>query len=226
MRPSAVALARLAALAALAALYYWLSHVLTAADRPSSAGALLATGPYMAIALAMAWKARRRGLAILLWLIAVGALALGWPLLRDNFAWIYLFQHVGAFTLLAIGFGRTLGDGRTPMISRFAERIHGELVPPLARYTRAATLAWTVFFAAMVAVSLTLFLAAPIAWWAVFANLLTPLLIGLMFLGEFIIRRRLPKEFRTGLIESIRAAVGHRRQRHDADLPSLSPGAH
>ena len=57
MRPSAVALARLAALAALAALYYWLSHVLTAADRPSSAGALLATGPYMAIALAMAWKA-------------------------------------------------------------------------------------------------------------------------------------------------------------------------
>ena len=55
---------RVLAIVAVAGLYYWLSHVVTAADRPSTAGALLALGPYMAVALAMAWRARRRTLAL------------------------------------------------------------------------------------------------------------------------------------------------------------------
>lgn len=224
MSLSAVALLRVTAVILLTALYYWLSHLFTAADRPSTAGALLATTPYMAVALLMAAKARRPVPALALWFLAVAGLMVGWPLLRDNFAWIYLFQHVGAFTLLAIAFGRSLGAAETPMISRFAERIHGTLVPPLARYTRRATLAWTMFFAAMTSISLALFFGAPIAWWSTFANLLTPLLIGLMFLGEFVVRRRLPKEFRTGLVESIRAATGHGLHRRSAELPSLSPG--
>ncbi len=225
MRRTAATVARVAAVAALAALYYWLSHVLTAADRPSSAGALLSLGPYMGVALLLAWKSRRRGAALGLWTLAAAALALNWPLLRDNFEWIYLIQHAGAFTLLAVGFGRTLADGETPMISRFAERIHGALLPPpLASYTRGATLAWTLFFAAVAAVSLLLFFAAPIQWWSVFANLLTPFLIGLMFLAEYLVRRqRLPREFRTGLVESIRAVLGHRRQQ-GCELPGL--GAH
>ncbi|MCB1896728.1 MAG: hypothetical protein H6945_15175 [Zoogloeaceae bacterium] len=225
MSLSAVALLRVTAVILLTALYYWLSHLFTAADRPSTAGALLATTPYLAIALLMAWKSKRREAAILLWLLAVAGMAIGWPVLRDNFAWIYLFQHVGAFSLLAIGFGRTLANGNTPMISRFAERVHGELAPELARYTRGATLAWTLFFIAMVSLSLTLFFGAPISWWSAFANLATPLLIALMFLAEFIVRRRLPKEFRTGLIESIRAATGHRTPRHGGKLPDLNPGA-
>jgi len=223
MRRTATTVARVAAVAALAGLYYWLSHVLTAADRPSSAGALLSLAPYMGVALLMAWKSRRRAAALGLWALATLALALNWSLLRDNFEWIYLGQHAGAFTLLAIGFGRTLADGEMPMISRFAARIHGTLRPPLARYTRGATLAWTLFFAAMVAVSLLLFFAAPIQWWSVFANLLTPLLIGLMFLAEYLVRRRLPREFRTGLVESIRAVLGHRREQA-GELPSLSAG--
>jgi len=223
MKRTAARAARVAAVAALAALYYWLSHVLTAADRPSSAGALLSIGPYMGFALLLAWKSRRRAAALGLWALAAAGLALQWSLLRDNFEWIYLIQHAGAFTLLAIGFGRTLADGETPMISRFAERIHGTLLPPLARYTRGATLAWTLFFAAMAGVSLLLFFAAPIQWWSAFANLLTPLLIGLMFLAEYLVRRRLPREFRTGLVESIRAVLGHRREQ-GGEMPGLSAG--
>ena len=82
--------------------------------------------------------------------------------------------------------------------------------PALAHYTRGATVAWTAFFAAMATTSLGLFLLAPIGWWSAFANLLTPGLIGAMFLAEFVVRQRLPQEYRTGLIASIRAVAAPR----------------
>lgn len=225
MKSAAATTLRVALFAVAAALYYWLSHVYTSADRPSTEGALLSLAPYMAVALVMAWRATRRALALGLWALAALALLAAGAFLRNNFAWLYLLQHAGAFTLLAIGFGRTLLAGQVPMISGFAERVHGALAPELARYTRGATLAWTVFFGAMVATSLLLFFAAPIQWWSVFANLLTPLLIALMFLVEYLVRRRLPPEYRTGLVASIRATLGHRHASPppDCELRSLHP---
>lgn len=208
-----------------AALYYWLSHVYTSADRPSTAGALLSLAPYLAVALAMAWRSSRRALALGLWSLSLVALVAAGGFLRQNFAWIYLLQHAGTFALLTIGFGRTLATGRVPMISGFAQRIHGCLAPELARYTRGATLAWTLFFGAMLGTSLLLFVAAPIRWWSVFANLLTPVLIGAMFLLEYLVRRRLPPEYRTGLVASIRATLGAHgaSSAPDCELRSLRP---
>ncbi|MCB1954697.1 MAG: hypothetical protein KDG55_03425 [Rhodocyclaceae bacterium] len=207
MKASPAMVLRIAAVVAVAALYYWLSHVLTAADRPSTGGALLSLGPYMAVALVMAWRARHRVAAVGGWLLVVLAIASQWQILRSNFSWIYLCQHAGAFTLLAIGFGRTLGAGAKPMIAGFAERIHGPLPAALAQYTRQATLAWTVFFTLMATSSPVLFFVAPIAWWSAYANLLTPALIGLMFVAEYVARQRLPRECRTGFIASIRASL-------------------
>lgn len=204
--PARGTLLRLLGIGVLGALYYGLSHLLTAADRPSSGGAALSLAPWLAVALAIAWRARRRRVALAGWVAGVATLMLIWPLLRENFSWLYLAQHAGSFVLLAIGFGQTLLAGETPMISRFAARIHGGLPEALARYTRGATLAWSLFFVAMAAISLLLFFFAPIAWWSAFANLLTPPLIGAMFLAEYAVRRiRLPREVQTGLVESIRA---------------------
>ena len=94
------------------------------------------------------------------------------------------------------------------MISSFAQRVHGPLEAPLARYTRAVTLAWSSFFVLMAVLSLILFFAAPIATWSAFANLLTPFLIGAMFLGEYLLRLRcLPPHLHTGLLASIRAVL-------------------
>ena len=47
----------------------------------------------------------------------------------------------------------------------------------------------------MAAISIGLFLFAPFDAWALFANLLTPLAMVLLFVGEFLLRYRLHPEF-------------------------------
>jgi uncharacterized membrane protein len=44
------------------------------------------------------------------------------------------------------------------------------------------------------------------AAWSVLANLLTPLMVGVLFVGEYLLRYRLHPEFeRTRLIDTVRA---------------------
>ena len=119
---------------------------------------------------------------------------------------IYLAQHVAIHVLLAFVFGLTLQAGREPLVTALARRVHGGVTPAMAVYTRKVTVAWTGYFVAMAALSLALFPFAPFALWAVFANLLTPLAMVLMFVGEYLLRYRLHPEFeRATLAQAMRA---------------------
>ncbi len=190
-------------------IYLLLAHLTTAPGAPSTPGALVAVAPYMAVALGMAWKSHARLLALTLW----GGLALllwyGWPVIKSSFEWIYLIQHVGIFSLLAIGFARSLATDADPMITRFARLIHGEqLDPAVLRYTRQITLAWTLFFATLATASVSLFFFGPFAFWSLLVSLLTPALVGLMFAVEYFVRVLvLPRGIRTSLADSVRACV-------------------
>ena len=116
--------------------YLLLAHLTTAPDRPSTLGALVAVLPLMLFGFVMAWRSSRAALG--LWLAGMAALAWAWPLLEARFEWVYFIQHVGAFSLLAIVFARTLAEGEVPMITRFARLVHGaSLAPELLPYTRA-----------------------------------------------------------------------------------------
>lgn len=215
-------LLRWAALGVVVAGYMAVLHVHTARAAPSSTGALLAIAPMLAVALLIAWRAAHRGLFMAMWFAAAALLVLNWPLLQSNFAWVGLAQHAGTFTMLAMLFGRSLQRGDTPMVSRMARQAHGGLPPPLARYTRRVTQAWTAFFALMAFASMLLFAADHIAAWSWLANILTPALIGAMFLAEYLVRRCvLPPELRTGLMDSIRAAW--RGTRGDTHTPPSAP---
>ncbi len=87
-------------------------------------------------------------------------------------------------------FGRTLAAGREPMIARFARLERGgELPDDLARYARALTVAWTGFFAAMAAVSLSLALWGSVLAWSLFTNVVNYALVALFFVGEYVVRR-------------------------------------
>lgn len=187
--------------------YLLLAHLTTAPDQPSTLGALVAVVPYMGIALMMAWRSRHRLPALLLWGGLASLLGYHWTVVESRFEWIYFIQHLGVFSLLAIGFGRTLAAGEEPMITRFARVIHGDrLAPPLQRYTHGATLAWAIFFALMASSSATLFFAGSMHAWSLLINLFTPILIGAMFVVEFIVRLIvLPPALRTGLADSVRA---------------------
>ena len=99
-----------------------------------------------------------------------------------------------------------LAAGREPLVSALARRVHGSLTPAMAAYSRRVTVAWTFYFVAMAVLSIVLFATAPFVAWAAFANLVTPLAIVAMFVGEYLLRYRLHPEFeRTTITQAVRA---------------------
>ena len=115
-------------------------------------------------------------------------------------------SHAAAYLVLLVYFGRTLTGGAEPLITRFARRVHGTLLPAMEAYTRGVTVAWCVFFAAQVVVSVLLYLFDPLDAWSIFVNLLNLPLMLLMFFGEGVYRVvRHPEHPRATLEEAIRA---------------------
>jgi len=121
-------------------------------------------------------------------------------------AWINFGQHVGFNSLMGLVFGRTLLPGREPLVTGLARLIHEHMTPVLLRYTRQVTVAWTLFFLGSAALSVLLFLWAPIEAWSVFANILSLPLVALMFVVENEVRKRvLPPEDRVSILATFRA---------------------
>jgi uncharacterized membrane protein len=175
--------------------------------RPPSPWNVVGVLAPMLIAIAVgAWRGGQRALGALatLALVALCVMALTGTAMSPNV--LYLAQHAGVHAFLAIGFGSTLRAGHTPLITTLATRVHGSLTPAMAAYTRHVTLAWVLYFVAIVAVSLGLYEYASFQAWAVFANLLTPIAMGLMFGGEYLLRYRLHPEFeRSSIADAIRS---------------------
>jgi uncharacterized membrane protein len=123
-------------------------------------------------------------------LAGAGLIGYFWSTLLQRQDWIYLMQNVGMQVVLAWVFGRTLLPPHEALISQLARRIHGaHFTPAIATYTRQATLAWVIFFVMMALISVLLFVAAPLAVWSFFVNILYLPLLGLMFVLEYAARR-------------------------------------
>ncbi len=121
---------------------------------------------------------------------------------------LYVLQHLGINVLLCGWFGLSLRGDRLSLIGEFARRVH-PLSPAMRVYTRQVTWVWTIYFALIVLASAAAYLTLPFAAWALLANVLGPLLVAVLFVGEYLLRYRLHPEFeRTGLIDAIRAFSG------------------
>lgn len=90
--------------------------------------------------------------------------------------------------VLLVSFGVSL-RGERPMIERFARMVDPELDEPRRAHCRQATWAWTIFFALNGAAAAVLAAAAPLSWWAAYNGGIAYGLMGLMFAGEWIVRR-------------------------------------
>jgi uncharacterized membrane protein len=160
------------------------------------------------------------------WLVLLGSLGLAYALfghwlttaqgraalgdLAPYLPWLYFVQHVAMFLAMAGWFAASLRPGRDALVTRFALLVEGTLSPAGLAYTRRVTLAWAVFSTAIAAVSVLLFCFAPLEGWSLFANLLTLPLVGVMFVGEYLVRERACPELAhgslaRGVIRSVRA---------------------
>ena len=104
---------------------------------------------------------------------------------------VWQLQYLGMQLALAWLFGRTLLQGREPLVTRIARLVHGgdPLPPPIVRYTRQITIAWTALFVLLGLIATLLYAIAAREAWSAFVNLLTfPALLA-MFVVEYAIRR-------------------------------------
>ncbi len=190
----------------LALAYPWIAHAATA--RGSGMLASVAMADIALILLLPALLARRIG-AWLLGIALIPALVL---LSRSPHAQLPLLLVPVAFiAMVAWGFGRTLRAGRVPLITRIVSALDATppagLEPELARYTRNLTASWAALLALLAIVNLLLALiaqpqgllasmgiASPVGvteqQWSWFANGCNYGLMGLLFIGEYALRKR------------------------------------
>lgn len=186
--------------------YPLLAHYTSDSAHRGNLGAVVAIAPVVLTALVLAWRSSRRFLMLgMVVLLCVGLRGV-WPALEHHFGVVYWLQNAGIQLMLCIIFGRTLLNGQKPLCTRFAEAVHAPLTPQHEIYARQVTVAWTLFFAAMVLISSALFFLAPLSTWSVFANFMTLPLVALMFIVEYRVRMRvLPNMRDTHILDAVRA---------------------
>lgn len=139
-----------------------------------------------AIALLRAFVTRER---VWLW-AAAGGIVLAAIAVAANDATALKLYPVLVNGVLLVLFGASLL--RPPsMIERLA-RLHEPDLPPAAiAYTRRVTQVWCSFFVGNGAIALYTALCASAAHWALYNGFVAYLLMGLLFAGEWLLRRRM-----------------------------------
>ncbi len=198
--------ARIALLAGVSVAYLLLSQWLMTSAPPSPWNAVGILSPMLGAAALAAWQAGQHVRGVLAGGAVAGLCAAAVLGIKVPEQWLYLAQHVVIHLMLAMWFASTLREGRQPLISGLAEKVHGSLAPTMKAYTENLTRAWVIYFMTMVAGSIGLFVLTPFEVWASFANLVTPLALVAMFVGERLLRYRLHPEFkRSTMMDAIRA---------------------
>jgi len=208
-------------LAVVAFLVAWalLAHFGTAGEASPDLAVLLGVSPIMAAVGLLLWRTRHPVLAGGGNVLMLGAIIWLWPTLRQNIPLVFFIQHAGANLALATLFGRSLLGGGEALITQLDRAVHpGPQSERKRRYTRQATLAWTLFFLSNALISAVLWLFAPQSTWSVFANLMSmPLLAG-MFAAEHVWRMfALPPEERPSIAQVVRAYRMHGKQNPPAN---------
>lgn len=90
---------------------------------------------------------------------------------------------------ILIAFASTLVNPPS-MIERFARLAEPDLPPSGVAYTRKVTIVWCAFLALNFCVALWTALYASLELWALYNGVISYVLMGLLFAGEFLVRRK------------------------------------
>jgi uncharacterized membrane protein len=122
-------------------------------------------------------------------LVPAGGIALAlWSLLRATpDAMLYYPVLVNAALLAAFGYSVLHPP---TVVERIARVKDGPLTPHAVRYTRRVTIAWVVFFIVNGGIAFYTALLTSLNTWALYNGFIAYFLIGAMFGGEWLLRRR------------------------------------
>ncbi|STZ75704.1 hypothetical protein [Bergeriella denitrificans] len=121
-------------------------------------------------------------------------------LLAAFFAAVLVFRRpdsmywypVAVSGLMLAAFGGSLFAGQT-LIERLARLQHPDLPPEGVRYTRRVTQIWCGFFIFNGTAAALLALSEQYDWWAVYTGIVSYGLMGILFAGEWVYRKRVLK---------------------------------
>jgi uncharacterized membrane protein len=173
----------------------------------------------------LAWPYLQTVAAILLllgifWQALLNKRLLPWALFVSLSAFIVLLEYLDLMQyllyllpviipgLLLIFFGKTLLPGQEPLITAIGEAARGPLTMAMRKYTRLLTQLWClVFFIMMVWSSVLPWIQQPLLWsW--FTNVINYGIVGILFVGEFMLRKKLfPEHNHPSFIEYIEIII-------------------
>lgn len=123
------------------------------------------------------------------WLAVAGAaLCAASLLLRDHHLLMWYPVAVNAILLLLF-FGSLFSP--MPLVERLARLREADLPPRAVAYTRRVTQVWCLFFILNGGVALATCLLNSLYWWTLWNGLISYLMIGLLMLGEWLLRQRM-----------------------------------
>jgi uncharacterized membrane protein len=196
--------------------YLALGYVAAAWEHPPLIALLVGLIPPAALALTSTLQLPDgwRALAMVAWVAVMAALLLQLDRLMAHAALFYFIQHAGAMGFLAFTFGNTLwGTHGQALCSRMAKlMLASDMDDSYIKYTWQVTAVWTFFFGVVGSLSVLLFFFGNVETWSLFANVLTPILVFSLFVGEYLVRVRvLPNRPHLSIVETIQAYQKYRR---------------
>ena len=99
---------------------------------------------------------------------------------------------ISAFLLATFGVSLIYGP---PIVERMARLRERDLPPEAVPYTRKVTWVWVGFFVFNGLMSAALTLWAPLKWWTLYNGLIVYFIMAVLFVGEWLLRRRLRRHF-------------------------------
>jgi len=191
-----------------------LAHFGSAGESSADLSVVLGVAPIVTALGLMLWRTTHPVLIGSGIVLMLGGLTWLWPTMRQNIPLLFFIQHLGTNLALGTLFGRSLLGSGEALITQLAKAVHhGEISEHKRRYTRKATLAWTLFFLGNALISTILWLLASQSAWSVFANLLSMPLLAAMFIAEHFWRVvALPPEERPSIAQVARAYRMHGKQ--------------
>jgi len=164
--------------------YPFVSHLAILADNPELK--LLSLGILM-VGIFIHKVARPNIGACLATLCSLAALGLLWW--SQGLDYLVFAGPIMLPLMLLFVFGETLREHREPLVTAIGEAARGPLSPDMRRYTRKVTWLWTLFFALMAIEGIVLLAFGTVSAWSWLINIINPLLIAILFIGEFTYRR-------------------------------------